>query len=125
MTNQLTITFSERALAHIADIRSMRPEGAGVGFRLGVKASGCSGWLYQPEVVDEVCEDDLVFTHGHLTVMVPTAVVELLAGTHVDLQDKGLGQKVLVYQNPNAEDLCGCGESFSLAEKSTEEEVSS
>jgi iron-sulfur cluster assembly protein len=110
------VTFSSKALAYIAQIRTGRSQGPGCGFRLGIKPSGCSGWLYQPDVVDEVLADDVIFHIDQMQVMIPKTYQHLLQGTHVDLADKGLGQKVLVYQNPNAKGECGCGESFSTTE---------
>ena len=110
------MTFSPKALAHIAQIRQVRDGGKGMGFRLGLKVSGCSGWLYQPDIVDEAKPGDVTFDLGDLTVMIPGEHKALLMGTHIDIEDKGLGQQVLMYRNPNAQGECGCGESFSMTE---------
>lgn len=109
------LSISESALAHIAQIRAHRKQGEGVGFRLGVKPSGCSGWLYQPEIVDSIDPDDEVIHCNELQIMIPKCRLDLLKGTHIDIEDKGLGQKVLIYLNPNADSECGCGESFSVS----------
>ncbi len=113
MTSPL-ITFSPNALAHIAQIRAARESGQGMGFRLGLKLAGCTGWLYQPNIVDGPKPEDISFEYEGLTVIIPGEHKALLAGTHVDLEEKGLGQQVLMYQNPNAQGECGCGESFSV-----------
>ena len=111
---QTLLTISPDAQAHIEQIRTQRSEGPGHGFRLGLKKSGCSGWLYQPTIVDVPCEDDVRLIIEGLTVFLPKAHETLLRGTHIKLVNKGLGQQVLEYQNPNAEAECGCGESFSV-----------
>lgn len=109
-----TITVSPAARAHIAAIREERNEGPGLGFYLGVKKSGCNGWLYAPDIIDELSGDINAITHDDYTIYVDSKVWPLLKGTHIDLVSKDLGQKVLIYQNPNAESECGCGESFSI-----------
>jgi len=106
------INITPAALAHIEKIMARNPDA--LGFRLSVKETGCSGLMYVPEVVKEPKADELVIEVGHLKVYVPNAAVAALKGTEIDLIDKGLGQQQLIFNNPNAESLCGCGESFNL-----------
>lgn len=109
-----TITISEAAKAHIETVRQERAAGPGLGFYLGVKKSGCNGWLYAPDIIDELSNTMKAIVHDNFTLYVPCASWSILKGTHIDIISKDLGQKVLVYQNPNAASECGCGESFSI-----------
>ena len=84
------ITITENAAKYINNYLTKR--GKGLGVRLGVKTSGCSGMAYNLEFVDEANEDDLIFTQ-------------------VDYTKEGL-QEGFKFENPNVKDSCGCGESF-------------
>lgn len=84
-------------------------------FRLSVKQTGCSGWMYLPEIIQAANETDiLVSDKADFSVYVKADSLSALQGTKIDLVSKSLGQEVLVYENPNANSLCGCGESFNL-----------
>lgn len=103
------ITITENAAKHINSYLTKR--GKGLGVRLGVKTSGCSGMAYNLEFVDEVNEDDLVFEeHGARVYIDPKSLV-YLDGTQVDYTKEGL-QEGFKFENPNVKDSCGCGESF-------------
>ena len=103
------ITITENAAKHINGYLTKR--GKGLGVRLGVKTSGCSGMAYNLEVVDEVNEDDLIFEeHGARVYIDPKSLV-YLDGTQVDYTKEGL-QEGFKFENPNVKDSCGCGESF-------------
>ena len=103
------ITSTENAAKHINSYLTKR--GKGLGVRLGVKTSGCSGMAYNLEFVDEVNEDDLIFEeHGARVYIDPKSLV-YLDGTQVDYTKEGL-QEGFKFENPNVKDSCGCGESF-------------
>lgn len=87
--------------------------GKGVGLRLGVKTTGCSGLAYVMEWVDEVQEDDEVFESRGVTVVVDKKSLMFLDGTEVDFAKVGLNEG-FQFKNPNAKDACGCGESFTV-----------
>ena len=103
------ITITENAAKHINGYLTKR--GKGLGVRLGVKTSGCSGMAYNLEFVDEVNEDDLIFEeHGARVYIDPKSLV-YLDGTQVDYTKEGL-QEGFKFENLNVKDFCGCGESF-------------
>ena len=103
------ITITENAAKHTNGYLTKR--GKGLGVRLGVKTSGCSGMAYNLEFVDEVNEDDLIFEeHGARVYIDPKSLV-YLDGTQVDYTKEGL-QEGFKFENPNVKDSCGCGESF-------------
>ena len=103
------ITITENAAKHINSYLTKR--GKGLGVRLGVKTSGCSGMAYNLEFVDEVNDDDVIFEeHGARVYIDPKSLV-YLDGTQVDYTKEGL-QEGFKFENPNVKDSCGCGESF-------------
>lgn len=107
----MAITLSERAAAHVGKFLENR--GKGLGLRLGVKTSGCSGMAYVLEFVDELNEEDQVFeSHGVKVIVDPKSMV-YLDGTEVDFAREGLNEG-FKFNNPNVKDACGCGESFNV-----------
>jgi len=116
---EVLITLTDAATQHIAGIIARHK--AGVGFRLSVKETGCSGYMYVPEVVKEELPDDIrIDTEQWITVFIDYEWLPILQGTVIDLVDEALGQKRLVFKNPNVDDECGCGESFSLKKNENE-----
>ena len=103
------ITITENAAKHINNYLTKR--GKGLGVRLGVKTSGCSGMAYNLEFVDEVNEDDLIFEEHGARVYIDSKSLVYLDGTQVDYTKEGL-QEGFKFENPNVKDSCGCGESF-------------
>ena len=103
------ITITENAAKHINSYLTKR--GKGLGVRLGVKTSGCSGMAYNLEFVDEVNEDDLIFEEYGARVYIDPKSLVYLDGTQVDYTKEGL-QEGFKFENPNVKDSCGCGESF-------------
>ena len=87
--------------------------GKGIGLRLGVKTSGCSGMAYVLEFVDEMNEDDEVFEDHGIKVIVDSKSMVYLDGTELDYGKEGLNEG-FKFNNPNAKAACGCGESFSV-----------
>ena len=103
------ITLTERAATHIRNFLAKRGKGQGV--RLGVKTSGCSGMAYALEFVDTPDEADQVFESFGVKVFVDSKSLLYLDGTQLDYVREGL-QEGFKFDNPNAQDTCGCGESF-------------
>jgi len=97
-------------------IKKMLAKDAGVGFRLSVKKTGCSGYSYFPTIVkEENPADALIEIENGLKIYLDSAWLHLLAGIQVDYVEEeksGLKQKRLIFTNPNEATRCGCGESF-------------
>ena len=91
--------------------QSLSKRGKGVGLRLGVKQSGCSGLAYVVDYADEVLPGDTRFESEGVTVLVDAAQLQYLDGTEVDYRREGLNAS-FKFHNPNVADACGCGESF-------------
>jgi iron-sulfur cluster assembly protein len=107
----MAITLTEKAAEHVQQFLANRGQGAGL--RLGVKTTGCSGFAYVLEFVDEVDEHDQVFeSHGVKVVVDPKSLV-YLDGTELDYKREGLNEG-FEFKNPNESARCGCGESFSV-----------
>ena len=87
--------------------------GSGLGLRLGVKTTGCSGLAYVLEFVDEVNEDDQIFEDNGIKVIIDGKSLVYLDGTHLDFTKEGLNEG-FQFTNPNANGECGCGESFNV-----------
>jgi len=87
--------------------------GKGIGLRLGVKTSGCSGMAYTLEFVDEAAPEDIVFDSNGVKVLVDPTSLVYLDGTELDYAKEGLNEG-FKFNNPNAQASCGCGESFSV-----------
>ena len=105
------ISLSEAAARHINKYLAKR--GKGIGIRLGVKTSGCSGMAYKLEYADEVAEGDQVFESQGLKVLVDLKSLPYLEGTELDFVREGLNEG-FKFNNPNSTDECGCGESFKV-----------
>ncbi len=119
MSEEAIITLTDAASMHIAKIIERHKKG--IGFRLSVKETGCSGYMYAPEVVEEEREDDIrIKTEQGVVVFIDYRWLHVLQGAVIDLVDEILGQKRLVFKNPNVDDECGCGESFSLRVENSE-----
>ncbi|MBK1727357.1 HesB/IscA family protein [Halorhodospira neutriphila] len=108
----MPVTLTERAAEHVRRQIAQHPSGA-VGLRLGIKASGCSGFRYVVDYAEQVGEEDLVVEAHGVQVVVARRHVPFLEGTEVDFVRDGLNQR-FDFRNPNARDLCGCGESFAV-----------
>ncbi|MDO9597909.1 MAG: iron-sulfur cluster assembly protein IscA [Azoarcus sp.] len=105
------VTLSESAAKHVANYIAKR--GKGVGIRLGVRTSGCSGMAYKLEFVDEALDEDLVFDSHGVKVIVDPKSLAYLEGTELDFVREGLNEG-FKFNNPNVKDACGCGESFNV-----------
>jgi iron-sulfur cluster assembly protein len=107
MAISLTQSAAERIRSRIAS------RGRGLGLRLGIKASGCSGYSYVVDYADEVRPDDLVFDTSGVKVYVDPASLAAIDGTRIDLVRQGLNESFR-FENPNSSGECGCGESFTV-----------
>ena len=103
--------MSESAAKHVTNFLTKR--GKGIGLRLGVRTSGCSGMAYKLEFVDETAEDDIVFESNGVKVFVDPKSLPYLDGMELDFAREGLNEG-FKFNNPNVKDQCGCGESFNV-----------
>ncbi len=105
----MAVTLTEAAARHVS--RYLTKRGKGVGVRLGVKTTGCSGLAYTLEYVDEIPDEDTVFEGHGVTVLVDPKSLAYIDGTQLDFVREGLNEGFR-FNNPNERDKCGCGESF-------------
>jgi iron-sulfur cluster assembly protein len=106
------ITLTEPAADRVRNYLAGR--GKGIGVRLGVRTSGCSGMAYVLEFVDELDEDnDVVFEDRGISVIVDKKSLVYLDGTELDYGKEGLNEG-FKFNNPNVKNECGCGESFNV-----------
>jgi iron-sulfur cluster assembly protein len=103
----LTESAADRVRTHLLK------RGSGVGLRLGVKKTGCSGFAYVVNYADEVRAEDAVFEALGVKVIVDASSLPLIDGTVVDFVKQGLNE-AFKFQNPKAKGECGCGESFNV-----------
>ncbi|MFA5530530.1 MAG: iron-sulfur cluster assembly protein IscA [Thiohalomonadaceae bacterium] len=107
----MAVTLTERAAERVQKFLANR--GKGVGLRLGVKTSGCSGMAYVLEFADDVHDEDQVFECHGVKVIIDAKSMLYLDGTEVDFAKEGLNEG-FKFNNPNVKAACGCGESFSV-----------
>jgi iron-sulfur cluster assembly protein len=107
MAIMLTESAADRVRTHLTK------RGSGLGLRLGIKKTGCSGFAYVVNYADEIRPEDAVFEALGVKVIVDPASLPLIDGTLVDFVKQGLNE-AFKFQNPKAKGECGCGESFSV-----------
>jgi iron-sulfur cluster assembly protein len=105
----MAITLTERAAQQVQ--RHITKRGRGVGVRLGVKTTGCSGMAYKLEFVDEIAPEDQTFESHGVKVLIDPKSLPYVDGTELDFVRQGLNEG-FQFNNPNEKDRCGCGESF-------------
>jgi len=105
----MAVTLTERAARHVADY--IRKRGKGVGVRLAVQTTGCSGMAYKLEFADAAAPEDARFETNGVCVLVDPRSLAYLDGTELDFVREGLSEGFR-FNNPNEKDRCGCGESF-------------
>ena len=107
----MAITLTTAAAQRIEHFLKQR--GKGVGLRLGVRTSGCSGMAYVLEFVDELQAGDQVFAEQGVNIIVDSKSLIYLDGTQLDFVKEGLNEG-FKFENPNVKGECGCGESFTI-----------
>ena len=107
----MAILLTENAAKHVAS--QMAARGKGVGIRVGVTTTGCSGMAYVLEFVDELNTEDKVFENHGINVIVDPKSLLYLDGTEMDFVKTGLNEG-FEFHNPNVKGECGCGESFTV-----------
>lgn len=107
----MAITMTENAASRVRTFLENR--GKGIGLRLGVKTTGCSGMAYVLEFVDELNAEDQVFEQDGVKIIIDAKSLVYLDGTELDYVKEGLNEG-FEFNNPNAKSECGCGESFNV-----------
>lgn len=107
MTIKLTQNAADRIQLFLA-------KDGGVGLRLGVRKTGCSGWAYTVNLAEDIEPGDIVFEDHGIKIVVPPDSLEFLDGSEIDFASEGLGRSFR-FNNPNATEQCGCGESFTVS----------
>jgi iron-sulfur cluster assembly protein len=107
----MAIHLSDTAASRVQHFITNR--GKGIGLRLGVKTTGCSGLAYVIEFVDELQDDDEVFESKGVKIVIDKKSLVFLDGTEVDFIREGLNEG-FEFKNPNQKGACGCGESFTV-----------
>ncbi|MEQ1555308.1 MAG: iron-sulfur cluster assembly protein IscA [Gallionella sp.] len=105
------ITLTEAAAKHVQNFITKR--GKGLGLRIGVRTTGCSGMAYKLEFADVLSEDDLQFVSNGVTLLVDPKSLPYIEGMELDFQREGLNEG-FKFNNPNVKNECGCGESFQV-----------
>ena len=105
----MAISLTEKAAKHVN--KNLEKRGKGLGLRLGVRTTGCSGLAYELEYVDTPNETDQMFESRGIKVFVDPKSLPYIDGTELDFAREGLNEG-FKFQNPNVKDKCGCGESF-------------
>lgn len=111
VTAGMRVSLTESAARHIT--RYLGRRGKGVGVRLGVKTTGCSGLAYKIEYADEAAPEDVVFEQQGVKILVDPKSLPYIDGTELDFVREGLNEGFR-FNNPNERDRCGCGESFRI-----------
>ena len=107
----MSIIITESAAAQVA--RQLEKRGAGLGLRLGVKKSGCTGFAYVVDYADSAEDSDEVFVQHGVKVVINKDDLPYLAGIQVDFRREGISE-AFKFDNPNIKAMCGCGESFAV-----------
>lgn len=107
----MAISMTSAASSRVKSFLDNR--GKGIGLRVGIKTTGCSGMAYVLEFVDELNEDDNTFDIDGVTLVVDAKSLSFIDGTQLDFQKEGLNEG-FKFNNPNVKGECGCGESFTV-----------
>ena len=107
MSIQLTDTAAQR-------VKQFLEKESGVALRLGVRKTGCSGWAYEVSIASGFESDDQVFEDNGVKIVVDNESLPYLQGSRIDFKQSGLNS-TFQFDNPNATDECGCGESFTIS----------
>jgi iron-sulfur cluster assembly protein len=107
----MSISVTARAAAQIR--KALGKRGGGLGLRVAVRTSGCSGYAYALEFADALGADDRAFESEGVQLLVDAQSLPLIDGTQLDWVREGLNEG-FKFNNPNASNTCGCGESFAV-----------
>ncbi|MBT8139733.1 MAG: iron-sulfur cluster assembly protein IscA [Gammaproteobacteria bacterium] len=107
----MAISMTDNAVRHVR--QQLEQRGKGLGIRVGVKTTGCSGMAYVLEFVDDIDTDDEVFEQDGVKLVVDPKSLVYIDGTQMDFVKEGLNEG-FEFKNPNAAGECGCGESFTV-----------
>jgi len=107
----MSVTLSESAARHVS--RFLEKRGKGIGLRLGVRTTGCSGMAYKLEFVDSANPEDLMFESQSVKIFIDPKSLPYLEGMELDFAREGLNEG-FKFNNPNEKARCGCGESFTI-----------
>lgn len=107
----MAVTMTERAAQHVSSFLARR--GKGIGLRLGVRTTGCSGMAYKLEYADALQAEDQAFESHGVKIFVDPKSLVYLDGTELDFVREGLNEG-FKFNNPREKDRCGCGESFRI-----------
>jgi iron-sulfur cluster assembly protein len=107
----MSVTVTDAAASHISGYLAKR--GKGIGLRLGVHTTGCSGLAYKLEFADEVNDEDTRYESNGVTLFIDPKSLPYIDGTELDFGKEGLNEG-FKFNNPNAKSECGCGESFNV-----------
>jgi iron-sulfur cluster assembly protein len=108
---KMAIIVTEAAANQVR--QQLQRRGSGLGLRLGLKRTGCSGWSYVVDYADAVAPDDEVFQQHGVNVVVNREILPLLEGMSLDYAREGL-HAAFKFHNPNVKENCGCGESVTF-----------
>ena len=107
----MAIILTERAAKQIQ--QQLAKRGKGLALRVGIKKSGCSGFSYIFDYADQILEDDQLFESHNAKIVLKRDTLSFFDGSEIDFVKEGLNC-TFKFNNPNIENACGCGESFSL-----------
>jgi len=107
----MSVILTENAAKQIQ--KQLDKRGSGLGLKLGVKTSGCSGYAYTIDYADELQAEETVFETFGVKVVVANADIATLDGLVLDYAKEGINE-AFKFNNPNVKGTCGCGESFSV-----------
>jgi len=108
----MSITLTENAARQIK--KQLEKRGSGIGLKLGIKKSGCSGYAYTLDYAEQLNDGDLAFENHGVKVIVEASDLEFVDGIELDYRREGLNE-AFQFNNPNVKGTCGCGESFSVS----------
>jgi iron-sulfur cluster assembly protein len=107
----MVVSVTSKAAGQIR--KALDKRGSGVGLRISIKTSGCSGYAYALEFADQAAEEDMCFDSEGVTVLVDARSLPMIDGTQLDWVREGLNEG-FKFNNPNVSATCGCGESFTV-----------
>lgn len=107
----MSVSLTENAARQIK--KQLEKRGKGIGLKLGVRKSGCSGYAYALDYADNLNENDAVFEDFGVKVIVQEKDLEYVNGIELDYRREGINE-TFQFNNPNVKGTCGCGESFTV-----------